>query len=146
MGTKFEMNFVYLLAPVLGYLIAGSLKFFISSLKTKAWELSNIGMGGFPSTHNTITSSTFFTISFINGFNSPASGVALTICFIVAIDSIDLRRKLEQHASLISEELGKKNETAKNIRKKLGHDPIEVLTGWCLGAIIGYFLMVFVNF
>ena len=141
----FEMNIIFIVAPVFGYFLAGSLKFFLNGIRTKAWKLDNIGMGGLPSTHNTITSSTFFTISFIEGFDSSASGVALMICLIVAIDSMDLRRKLEKHAVLISEELGKKNEAAKNIRKKLGHSPIEVLAGWLLGVAIGYFLMNFVH-
>ena len=129
------MEIAYLTAPVVGYLAAGSLKFAINSLKFRKLAVKEIGMGGIPSTHNTITSTSFFSIAFGEGFMSPVSAVAFTVCIIVAIDSVDLRRKLEDHATLLSLELGDVNNLAKNLRTKLGHRPLEVLAGWCLGAV-----------
>ena len=86
-----------------------------------------------PSTHNTITSSTFFAIAFGESFFSPIAAVAFMVGIIVAIDSMDLRRKMEKHAILISTELGKTNDEAKNLVTKLGHRPIEVIVAWALG-------------
>ncbi len=129
------MAIPYLIAPVVGYLAAGSLKFAVNSVKLRKLAVKEIGMGGIPSTHNTITSTTFFSIVFGEGFMSPVSAVAFTVCIVVAIDSVDLRRKLEDHATLLSMELGNVNNLAKNLRTKLGHRPVEVLAGWGLGAV-----------
>ena len=134
------MEIPYILAPIIGYIAAGSIKFALNTLQSKQLAFSKVGMGGMPSTHNTITSSTFFTLALGEGFNSSAAAIAFTICIIVAIDSMDLRRKLETHARLISAELGKANDEAKNIRIKLGHKPTEVLVAWALGMGIGYSL------
>ena len=134
------MEISYLFAPFLGYLVAGSIKFGINTMRAKQLAFSNIGMGGMPSTHNTITSTTFFAISFGEGFNSSAAAVALMVCFIVAIDSMDLRKKIESHAALIVRELAKTSVEARNIRTKLGHKPAEVVVAWVIGAALGYIL------
>ena len=135
------MTVHYILAPIIGYLAAGSLKFAINTLKLRKITFATIGMGGMPSTHNTIASTTFFTIGFGEGFTSPVAAVSLMVCIIVAVDSMDLRRKIEQHAILIALELGKANEKAKNLRTKLGHKPVEVAVGWCLGAFLGFSIL-----
>ena len=135
------MLITYLFAPIFGYLLAGGIKFALNTLVAGKLAFSNIGLGGMPSTHNAITSSTFFAIGFGEGFNAPATAVALMVCLVVGIDSLDLRRKIEQHAILICKELGKINGSAARIRTKLGHSPLEVAAGWSLGAFIGYFLV-----
>lgn len=134
------MEFIYILSPILGYLLAGSIKFLINSLKYNKLAFSNIGMGGMPSTHNTITASTFFTIGFGNGFQSPITAVAFMVCVIVAIDSLDLRQKIQQHAIFISKELERLNKSEQKIRTQIGHKPNEVLMGWLVGALLGYLL------
>ena len=133
-----QLNFIA--APVLGFLLAGSIKFIINSIKVRKYALDQVGLGGFPSTHNTITSATFFTIGFSEGFGSSMATIALTLCIIVAIDSIDLRRKIETHAQIISENLRKYSNKAKEVRVKIAHHPIEVLAGWLIGASVGYCL------
>ena len=85
----------YILAPIVGYFVAGGLKFFLNSLTYRKLAFTNIGMGGMPSTHNCICSSTFFTIGIGEGFSSPVTAVAFTVSIIVAIDSMDLRKKLK---------------------------------------------------
>ena len=132
------MELSYLLTPLLGYLLAGGFKFAINSVKLRRWAFSNIGMGGMPSTHNTIASSTFFSIGFGEGFYSPITAVAFAVSFLVCIDSLDLRHKIEEHAKILSDELGNLNENAKNLRTRIGHSVREVLAGWLLGGVIGY--------
>lgn len=138
------MSVKFLFAPIIGYLVAGTLKFIINTIQSHAPAYDKIGMGGMPSTHNTISSTTFFAIAFAEGFSSSIAALAFTVCILVAIDSIDLRRKVETHAVIISHELGSVNENAKNLRTKLGHRPIEVIAAWVLGAILG-FLIALVN-
>ena len=138
MGKSFKMQNNYLFVPIFGYLIAGLIKFLINSYKIKRWAFYKIGLGGMPSTHNTITASTFFSLGFGEGFYAPSTALAFTLAIIVAIDSMDLRKKLEQHARIIVAELANKNKSSTKVRTKLGHSPSEVITAWVLGAIIGY--------
>ena len=135
------MDFLYVSAPVLGYLGAGSIKFFLNSFKTGKWAFNDVGMGSMPSTHNTITSTTFFVLGFSEGFNSPICGVALALLLIVAIDSLDLRKKIEGHAKVLFEEFSETSTMAASLRLKLSHSLSEVLGGIALGAIIGYWMV-----
>ena len=135
------MSFSYFISPFVGYLAAGSLKFAVNSMKTKRMAIERIGLGGFPSTHNTITSTTFFSIAFSEGFLSPIAAVALMVCIIIAIDSIDLRRKIQDHAIILNEELGKRNNKVKQLRESLGHSPAEVLFSWIFGGVLGFVII-----
>ncbi len=127
---------LYLYAPIVGYLVAGTLKFLINSIKLKKLAFSEIGLGNFPSTHNCIVSTTFFTIGLTEGFTSPTATLAMALCLIVTIDSIDLRKKIENHAILL-EELSNKD---KFIRTKLGHDIYEVIAGYLIGIVLALIL------
>ena len=51
-----SISLIILFTPIVAYLAAGTLKFVINSIYDRSLSLSKIGMGGFPSTHNTITS------------------------------------------------------------------------------------------
>ena len=102
-----------------------------------------VGMGSMPSTHNTITSTTFFVLGFNEGFSSPICGVALALVIIVAIDSLDLRKKIEGHAKILFKEFSETSTTAAGLRLKLSHTVPEVLAGLVLGAAIGYCLVSF---
>ena len=132
------MSIIFIVAPILGYLAAGGIKFLLNSCKLRRLAFGSIGMGSFPSTHNSIVSTVYFTIGFGEGFSTPAASVSLALCLIVAIDSMDLRKKIERHAEILSEQFAKENVKASKLRLKLGHSLAEVLAGAFLGAILGY--------
>ena len=127
---------IFFIAPLLGYLSSGILKFLINSYKKDRLAFPEIGLGGFPSTHNTIVGTTYFVICFKTGFDSPVSSVALALCLIVLIDSLDLRKKIESHAQIISETENKE----KKVRTEIGHTPLEVIGGYLLGLALALFL------
>ena len=132
------MDLPYVVAPIVGYFFAGSLKFMVNSVNHKELAFDKIGLGGMPSTHNTITSATFFTICFMDGFDSPVASVALAISMVVAIDSMDLRQKIAGHASIIMQEFMDKNVQAADMKTQLGHRPAEVFVAWVLGLFCGF--------
>ena len=140
------MEFLYFSAPIIGYLGAGTIKFFLNSIKLGSWAFKDIGMGSMPSTHNTITSTTFFILGFGEGFSSPICGVALALMIIVAIDSLDLRKKIEGHAKVLFKNFSDTNPEASKLRLKLSHTPSEVLGGIILGAIIAYSMFIILPF
>ena len=90
------------MAPVVAFLTAGILPIF-NSIRLRKLAFSEIGLGNFPSTHNCIVSTTFFSIALTQGFTSPMSAIALSLCLIVSIDSLSLRNKIEGHAKLLKE-------------------------------------------
>ena len=125
------------MAPVVAFLTAGILKFIFNSIRLRKLAFSEIGLGNFPSTHNCIVSTTFFSIALTQGFNSPMSALALSLCLIVSIDSLDLRNKIEGHAKLLKE----LSSTDKKIKTKIGHKIHEVLGGYLLGLILALILI-----
>lgn len=132
------MEEIYLFVPLVAYLVAGSIKFLINSIKEKSLAFKLIGLGGMPSTHNTICSSVFFVVGFSEGFNSPLIAVCGALCMIVAIDSMDLRKKIEAHAVFISSHFSKIHTEAAEMRVRLSHTFSEVACGWLIGFFIGY--------
>ena len=125
------------MAPVVAFLTAGILKFIFNSIRLRRLAFSEIGLGNFPSTHNCIVSTTFFSIALTQGFTSPMSALALSLCLIVSIDSLDLRNKIEGHAKLLKE----LSSTDKKIKTKIGHKIHEVLGGYLLGLILALILI-----
>jgi len=125
------------MAPVVAFLTAGILKFIFNSIRLRKLAFSEIGLGNFPSTHNCIVSTTFFSIALTQGFTSPMSAIALSLCLIVSIDSLDLRNKIEGHAKLLKE----LSSTDKKIKTKIGHKIHEVLGGYLLGLILALILI-----
>ena len=125
------------MAPVVAFLTAGILKFIFNSIRLRKLAFSEIGLGNFPSTHNCIVSTTFFSIALTQGFNSPMSALALSLCLIDSIDSLDLRNKIEGHAKLLKE----LSSTDKKIKTKIGHKIHEVLGGYLLGLILALILI-----
>ena len=131
-----SISSIILFTPVVAYVIAGSLKFLINTYNKKTLAFSHIGMGGFPSTHNTITSSTASVIGFELGFLTTEFLICFMILIIIAIDSVDLRRKISDHAKIIN----KINKNKLKLRTRIGHSNFEMIGGLTLGFFIGFFL------
>ncbi|MBT4922831.1 MAG: divergent PAP2 family protein [Rickettsiales bacterium] len=135
---------VYLILPILAYLAAGSLKFLINSIKAKSLNFKAIGLGGIPSTHNTITSSMLFYIALSEGFTSNF-GIMFVVATIIAIDSMDTRNKIGKQAVALKE-IFPDNQKIQNLREKTGHNMIEVIAGYGLGfALAGTLYIIKAN-
>ena len=130
----------FICAPIFGYLCAGGLKFALNCIRTRTVTLTHIGMGGMPSTHNTITATTASHIGFAHGFDTPVFSIALALVLIVLIDSLDLRNKVSKHAIAINNINASDARDHTPLREKLGHTKAEACAGLILGAIAGAFL------
>jgi len=129
------ISYAYLLTPFLAWLAAGILKFIINSIKSKQWAFGLIGYGGLPSNHSAIVSSMASLIAFKEGLNHPAFGVALTLAFIVILDASSLRRQIGKHAQALNS-LAAASNTQLTLRERMGHTPIEILSGIAVGYLI----------
>lgn len=134
-----SISLITLCTPVIAYLVAGSLKFSLNSYRYKTLAFSHIGMGGFPSTHNTITSATSCMIGLELGFMTIEFLICLMVLIIVAIDSVDLRQKIASHAKRINQ----LDQNKLELRTSLGHTPFEMLGGIFIGSSLGFILSIF---
>lgn len=134
------MDLSYLVTPFLAWLVAGSLKFLINSIRARRWAFSLIGYGGLPSNHSAIVSSTAVLIALREGLGHPAFGVALTLSFVVMMDARSLRRQVGRQAEAINRLAGEAAGHAP-LRTRMGHSGLEIVAGVVTGA--GVALLVF---
>jgi hypothetical protein len=126
------MDFSYALTPFLAWLVAGSLKFLINSLKAGRPAFGLIGYGGLPSNHSAIVSSTAALVALKEGVGHPAFGVALTVAFIVILDANSLRRQVGKHAAAINR-LAEASGAPEGLRERIGHSRVEIIAGLAVG-------------
>jgi len=128
-----DQSWGYIIAPGLGWVVAGGLKFLINSIKARRPAWDRVGTyGGMPSTHSCIISTTAFFIGLKDGFLSAPFAVALAVGLVVMMDAWGLRRKLGRHAAAINELMAGRPQWAP-LAERLGHSKIEVLGGVVTG-------------
>jgi acid phosphatase family membrane protein YuiD len=127
----------YAIVPFVTWLIAGSLKFMINSVRARRLAFGLIGYGGLPSNHSAIVSSMAALIAFREGMNTPAFGVAITLAFIVLLDANSLRRQVGKHAAAINA-INAANGAESSLRERMGHTRVEIAAGILVGVCIGY--------
>ena len=130
------MDVAYLVMPFLAWLVAGSSKFAVNSIRAKQLAFGLIGYGGFPSNHSAIVSSMAALIAFKEGIDHPAFGVALALAFIVLLDANSLRRQIGKQAEAINRLQSNSNESP--LRERIGHTKIELLGGIVVGIATAY--------
>lgn len=126
------MDFTYALAPLVGWLVAGGLKFAINSVILRRPAFGRVGLGGAVSTHTTIVCTTAFLVALQEGWDTPVFGVAATLAVIVIIDALDLRQKIGRISAALKA-VHPDDPTVAALRDRLGHRPVEVLAGVAVG-------------
>jgi acid phosphatase family membrane protein YuiD len=131
------MDLSYLLTPFLAWLVAGSLKFLINSIKAGELAFGLVGYGGLPSNHSAIVTSMAALIALREGMDTPMFGVALTLAFIVMLDANSLRRQVGKQAAAINR-LAQGREGIEPMRERMGHSRIEILSGIAVGVVVAW--------
>ena len=129
----------YVLVAPLSWLLAGSAKFVINSLKHRRLAWRQIGYGGLPSTHTAIVSASGWLVGMREGWNSPIFSVALTLTLIVVIDATSLRRHIGKQATALNLLLESMPDAVR-LRGRMGHRWIDILAGAAVGWLAAYFL------
>lgn len=124
----------YVILPFAAWIISGSIKFAINTLRYGEKAKALIGYGGFPSTHSTIISSAVFLIGFSEGFDTPVFSLGLAVLLLFTIDAHGLRNKVGAHARILNE-----LQSEEQLREGLGHSWLEIIGGVILGAVLAYF-------
>lgn len=130
------MKLTYALTPFIAWVVTGSIKFIINSLRYKKLAFNLIGYGGMPSNHSAIVSSIATLIAIKEGINTPEFGLAITFAFIVILDAASLRKQIERHAIEINK-LIRFSSPQTLLRESVGHTLLEVLAGIITGLLVG---------
>lgn len=130
----------YFLLPFTAWVVSGTLKFFINSIRNGGFEGGKklIGYGGLPSTHTTIISSAVFFYGFSEGFSNATFTLGLSIMLLFLMDAHTLRIKIGKHAEILNTLQDKVK-----LRERMGHTYFEIFCGLILGAILGYIFAAF---
>jgi uncharacterized protein len=133
------MDFVYLITPLLTWMVVGPIKFLITSARQRRWAFNLVGNGGFPSNHSSVVSSMATLIALREGMDHPAFGVAVTLAFIVMIDANSLRQHVGRQAAALNKLAC---ETVGHIvlRERMGHTLVEISGGIATGIGMGFLI------
>ena len=126
------MDVAYVIAPFTGWFIAGSLKLVINYLQSGRLVWNQLGLGGLPSNHTAVVSSTAVLIGLREGVNTALFAIAVTLAIIVILDALNLRREVGAHAAALNELL-RGDAQRQPLREHVGHRQVEVLTGFLVG-------------
>jgi acid phosphatase family membrane protein YuiD len=133
------MELIYLVTPVLTWMVVGPIKFFISSIRYRRWAFDLVGNGGFPSNHSAVVSSMATLIALREGMGHPAFGVAVTLAFLVMIDANSLRQHVGRHAVTLNR-LNEGKEDYVILRERMGHTRFEIAGGILTGIGMGFLI------
>jgi len=133
------MEIIYLVTPVLTWMVVGPIKFLISSVRYRRWAFDLVGNGGFPSNHSAVVSSMATLIALREGMGHPAFGVAVTLAFIVMIDANSLRQHVGRHAVTLNR-LSEGKQDHVILRERMGHTRFEIAGGILTGIGMGFLI------
>ena len=99
-----------------------------------------LSAGGMPSSHSSLMVGATMGIGLHQGFDSAVFALSIAMTMIVIYDAAGVRREAGRHAEkiniLIEELLAGHPISDKQLREVLGHTPMEVLGGICLGIVV----------
>ena len=134
----------YLYVPIIAWLLAQIIKTTIEVIKGDADVKYLYASGGMPSAHSAVVVSLAGYTFYHQGANSPLFGVTAIIAGIVMYDSFGVRRSSGEQAKTLNKLIGemarngnlRKPDDFEKLREVLGHQPLEVIVGAMLGALV----------
>ena len=127
--------------PGLSWAIAQLLKMIIRFFDPRFDNAYIMSSGGMPSVHACFMTSLTTAVALKEGLTSTIFVVTLCMSAIVMYDAMNIRYQGGEHARVINR-LAKHFEETKltKFNELLGHKPMEVLVGGCLGVLLGTLL------
>jgi acid phosphatase family membrane protein YuiD len=130
-----------LMTAIAAWLMAQLLKPPLEYLRKGKWKWGYLlSAGGMPSSHSSLMVGATMGIGLHQGFNSAVFALSIAMTMIVIYDAAGVRREAGRHAEkiniLIEELLAGHPISDKQLREVLGHTPMEVLGGICLGIVV----------
>ena len=133
-----------LLIAVAAWAIAQVLKLLISIAIYRKFDINYLVTGGgMPSSHSALVCATAVSTAMCSGFDSPVFAVASVLAFIVMYDASHVRRETGRQSKVLNyimrnwEEL-RPEEFEAELKELIGHTPLQVAVGACLGVVVGF--------
>ena len=141
---ELKSSYAYLLAPILGYLTAQTIKYILGLKRNRGWR-EWFRSGGMPSGHTASVVSLLAVIGFHEGITE-LFAVAVAFATLFIYDALVARRSIGEQGNALLR-LIEKSPFAKDPlpRVALGHKPAEVAVGGLLGIAIGYIVALFIT-
>lgn len=136
------MTYIYLIVPILAVLVAQISKFFIPENHLRFSFKNLLAYSGMPSSHAAITMSLATIIYLTEGFTSPLFAVAVLVAFIALRDAIGIRQYIGKQGKVLNElveDLGEDeyiDDAYPRLIEKVGHTPMQILTGALVGILV----------
>lgn len=135
---------------LLSWLAAQVLKTLINYILSGQFEAERLwGAGGMPSAHSALVCSMFLATAKSQGVNSPAFAFAFVLAAIVMYDAMGVRLETGKQAKVLNQMMdgffdneGPLPGQIKKLKEKVGHTPLEVLSGALLGILIAVLIPV----
>ncbi len=128
------------------WLLCQLIKFVINGVRGHEWSIRHFLDGGsMPSSHSAAVVAATTAAGLREGFSSSLFAVSLIFACVVMYDAAGVRRETGKQGKIINEILdfftlpNKDNET-NELKEKVGHSPLEVLTGAIFGILCALIL------
>lgn len=130
-----QSSYAYILAAVLGYVVAHTIKHFLQPKDKRSWKRW-VQTGNFPSSHTAVVVALVTTIFMYEGV-STLFAVAGVFAAITIQDSVSSRRSIGEQGSALSRLLKKLSSDEPEPYVAVGHTVKEMLAGAAIGIVIG---------
>lgn len=139
-----NFKFSVILIIFIAWLVAQSLKVLIGVFKEKRFNFKwFVGTGGMPSSHAALVSALAISVGLEMGFTSPPFAIALIFAVVVLFDAQGVRRASGEQAEALNKILDdvywKRGIKEERLKELLGHTPVEVIAGICVGVVVALF-------
>lgn len=135
----------YLIAIVLGWIVAQGAKFLILTVKNRGKiDFRQLySSGNMPSGHSATSVALLTVIGLKDGVDTGLFGIATLFAAIMMYDAVMVRRSTGEQGAAIHALIKEQKSKVKAPRAAKGHEPLEVAVGALVGLIVGlsvYFL------
>lgn len=126
------MMSVYLLAPLLAWLLAQGTKVILYKLQGRSVRRTITSSGGMPSAHSALIVSISVVIGFEQGVSNPLFALAAVVALITMYDAVNVRRAVGEQGEVLKK-MTRDNKL--KFKRADGHTLLEVMAGVVVGVV-----------
>ena len=138
-----KSSYAYILAAILGYLVAHTIKYALQPKGERTWKRW-VSTGSFPSGHTTVVVA-LSTAIFVHEGVSTLFAVAGTFSTIVILDAVSSRRSIGEQGNALGKLIKKVSPDDPVPFVAVGHTLKEVIAGVVFGLCIGATVALFIT-
>lgn len=133
-------EYIYLIAPVSGWVVAQSIKFALTLRKDGLKIQDAVQSGGMPSSHTAFMVALTTVVGLNYGLAAVQFGIVFSVTAIVIYDALGVRRTTGQQTAAIKKLAKDTKTTINTLDNAKGHTLPEVSVGALVGISVGFLL------